>query len=144
MMRLVRRGLMSGAMALPLLASAAAVPANAAANPYTPKEVCGSSYTQVHSHAINGAVIYLMYSGGYNCATTIKTRDIGTPTKVGIALTRLVNASEPWPSDPSGGQDSTTKYKYYAGPVKVYAPHECVAWHGWTSVDTWDTWGACD
>jgi hypothetical protein len=140
----MRRGLISGAVVLSLLLGLAPVPASAATNPYTPREVCGSSYREVHRHSIVGGVIYLMYSGGYNCAVTIKTRDVGTKTRVGIGLTRLVDASEPWKYDPPGGPGSTTKYKYYAGPVKVYAPHECVAWHGWTAYDTWDTWGACD
>lgn len=72
------------------LVVAAASPANAATNPYTPGEVCGAGYRTVSggTYALYGAKVYVMYnsSSGRNCVATIKTANIGTATGVGAGL----------------------------------------------------------
>jgi len=111
-----------------------AAPAEAASNPYTPQGVCGSGYTVQRSHALSGAVVYQLYNGTYNCVVTIKTAQIGTPTRTTAGL--QVSGSN-WAYD-------TGDYKYYAGPVKQYGKGKCVrffGYHGGTSYTS--PWGNC-
>ncbi len=98
-----------------------AAPTYAAANPYTPQEVCGSGYKIQRSHALNGAVAYQLYNGSYNCAVTIKTAQVGTPTRTIAGL--RVSGSD-WASDDGD-------YRYYAGPVKQYGKGKCVQYLGY-------------
>lgn len=108
--------------------------ANAAANPYTPKSVCGSGYYVQRSHALNGAVAYQMYNGTTNCAVTIKTSSVGTPTRVTAGL--QVSGSS-WAYD-------TGNYKYYAGPVKQNGKGKCVRYFGYHKSTSYTSpWGNC-
>ena len=103
-------------------------PANAAT--YTATGLCGSGYTtEVAEMEILGGSVYLMYnsSNGYNCVVTIKTANVGTATPTAAVLgTKEGAVLEPstWQEHDSGN------YKYFAGPVYVYAPHTCVYWGG--------------
>ncbi|HSX01863.1 MAG TPA: serine/threonine protein kinase [Candidatus Saccharimonadia bacterium] len=109
--------------------------AQASANPYTPQGVCGSGYTVQRSHVLNGAVVYQLYNGTYNCVVTIKTAQIGTATRTTAGL--QVSGSD-WAYD-------TGDYRYYAGPVKQYGRGKCVryfGYHGGTSYTS--PWGNCN
>jgi len=113
-------------------------PANAATNPYSARSVCGSSYTvTVASHDLAGkARLYLLYAprSGYNCAVTIKTSKVGTPTSTEAWL--LVRGSS-WVHDKG-------PFKYYAGPVRRYARHTCVAYAGGDDGTNWTSgWVGC-
>lgn len=94
-------------------------------NPYTPKQVCGSGYNVINSHALGDAGrVYLLYNSnnGYNCVVTMKTRNVGTPTATTAFL------------EPQGSNRTTDSgnFSYYAGPVKRYAAGTCVRWGGST------------
>ncbi len=114
-------------------------PAEAANNPYSARSVCGSSYTvHVASHDLGGkARLHLLYSpsSGYNCSVTIKTTKVGTPSTTEAWL--LVSGHRNWKYDKGS-------YKYYAGPVKSYARHTCVAYAGGHAGVNWTSgWVGC-
>ena len=104
--------------------------AQAATNPYTPEQVCGSGYQRVSPNATltlkNGSQVwgytYLLYSSATrkNCVVTIKAFEIGveTYTLAGIQI-RGQNVT-----------DDHGYYAYYAGPKYVSAPGECVRIRG--------------
>jgi hypothetical protein len=105
----------------------AAAPATATPNPYTPRQVCGSSYQVIDSQKIADPYetmgrTYLLYSAstGRNCALTLKRDIVGAPTWTGVVLQR------------KGGprRHDEGNFSYYAGPVYVTAPHTCVMWGG--------------
>ncbi|WP_205697944.1 hypothetical protein [Conexibacter sp. SYSU D00693] len=114
------------------LATAAAVStapaAHAAANPYTPKGVCGSSYRVLQQHDLKGpkggvlGTVYLMWSGATkkNCAVTIKRRSVGIPSWTEASIAK------------KGGNYKAQDgfFKYYAGPLYVHAPGTCVIFGG--------------
>lgn len=117
------------ALVVAVLALVAAVPAaSAAGNPYGPVRVCGASYHVIAQHDITGpkggvlGTAYLLYSRTTrkNCATMIKRRAIGVPTFSEVSLSK------------KGGnyhaQDG--EFRYYAGPLYVYAPGKCVIYGG--------------
>jgi hypothetical protein len=100
----------------------------------TPEGACGSGYSRQESHALSGAVVYLLYNGTYNCAVTIKTSSIGIPTKTTAGL--QVTGSD-WSYD-------TGTYGYYAGPVKLYGKGKCVRYFGYHGgVSYTSAWGHC-
>lgn len=99
------------------------VTAQAATNPYTPREVCGSAFHVIDHQNISGAVVYLLYNGSSNCVTTIKSTSLGRPTPTRATL--LVRGG--------GGGDDLGSYRYFAGPVKASAHGKCVRWGGATS-----------
>lgn len=116
-----------------------AAPAQAGANPYTAREVCGSSYTvSVATHDLGGkARIHLLYapSSGYNCVVTIKTTKVGTPTSTEAWL--FVDGHRNW-------MYNKGQYKYYAGPVRRPARHTCVAYAGGHAGVNWTSgWVGC-
>jgi hypothetical protein len=114
---------------------AAASPASAATNPYTPTGVCGSGYVVRDSHPMTASTIYLLYNGASNCVVTIKTSSIGTATRTGAYL--QVSGATPI--------DDTDSYSYYAGPVKASAAGKCVIWGGGTSAGGfwYSNWSHC-
>jgi hypothetical protein len=91
-------------------------------NPYTPQEVCGSGYSVIDQAALTGGTVYLLYNSGngYNCVTTLKSTNLGTPSAVSSFL------------EPQGGTRTTDSgnFAYYAGPVAKHAPNVCVRWGG--------------
>ncbi|TWJ11700.1 aminopeptidase S [Stackebrandtia albiflava] len=94
-------------------------------NPYSPGEVCGGGYTVQESVPVttSGGVVlgdvHLLWNGGLgrNCAVTLKSTDLGTPTRVSVVL------------ETESGQTRTDdgRFGYYAGPVTVAAAGTCVA-----------------
>ncbi|NUS74015.1 MAG: hypothetical protein HOQ05_11480 [Corynebacteriales bacterium] len=115
-------------------------PVQAASYAYSPSGVCGSSYSVISSHALKGytspgyevhfATTYLLYSASTkkNCAVTIKTTVWDNDNdwiRVG-----LQESGELMRTD-SGG------YRYYAGPLYVYAPGNEVRYSGSASYDYW-------
>jgi hypothetical protein len=99
--------------------------ASAAANPYTPTGVCGSSYYERNSMPVqySGATwgrVYLMYSNTTrkNCVVTLKSSYVGTKT----TTTAWIEAR-----NGAVGIDEGN-YAYYANSY-VYAPGSCV-WYG--------------
>lgn len=111
-----------------------AAPAQAATNPYTPGEVCGSGYRTVSGGTFtisgtSGAKMYVMYnaSSGRNCVAVIKTTNIGkaTPTGAGLKL-----SGTPWQE---GVNWEAGNFKYYAeSPTKYYAKGKCIDVYGWS------------
>ncbi|PXY31385.1 M23 family metallopeptidase [Prauserella muralis] len=97
--------------------------AGGGANPYTPKEVCGSGYSVIDRHALGRAgTVYLMYNSGNgnNCVVTLKSASLDTKTAASAFLEV---------KDGSRTTDSG-QYTYYAGPVRKKAPGTCVQWGG--------------
>ncbi len=97
-----------------------------AAAAQSPQSICGSGYYIQRQHALPGAVAYQLYNGSSNCAVTVKTSSVGTPTRTTAGL--QVQGST-WSYD-------TGNYAYYAGPVKAAAAGKCVRYfgfHGGTS-----------
>jgi hypothetical protein len=109
------------------------LPAHAAANPYTAALACNNDFGGAWANTtdghraikdLNGATVanvYLMYNGatGDNCAVTLKSIYIGSPTGEGVGL--LVQGST-WVTQ--GGE-----FKYYAA-VRANATDRCVQYFG--------------
>ena len=110
-------------------------PAQAATNPYTAGEVCGSSYRELEHHSIPGAVIHLMWNGANNCVATIKTSNIGKKTETEAILEVR--------SSPTGFYSDEGNYAYYAA-IKENAAGYCIKWGGMTTA-IWESpvWGHC-
>lgn len=87
----------------------------------TPAAACGSNYHEIDHHDLGSvATVHLLYNGTTDCVVTLKKVDLGTPTSV-YAIVAVAG-------DPYVSQEG--QYKYYAGPVKVNAPHKCIVWGG--------------
>lgn len=102
-------------------------------NPYTPTQVCGSGYSVIDSHNLGSATIYLLYNSGYNCVVTLVHSGNGA---VGLNATLSVE----------GGSSASNPglFDWYAGPVKLYAPSQCVRWGGSYSSTSWTSgWSHC-
>lgn len=116
----------SVALMLGTAAATQAAPSAVKAAAASPQSICGSGYYVQRSHTLPGAVAYQLYNGSSNCAVTIKTSSVGTPTKTTAGL--QVQGKD-WAYD-------TGNYAYYAGPVKQAASGQCVryfGYHGGTS-----------
>jgi eukaryotic-like serine/threonine-protein kinase len=111
----------------------------AQSNPYTPTRVCnneapGSGYYVQRSHALNGARVYQLYNGSYNCVVTIKTVSIGSPT--------LTNACVQVTG--TGWNCNKGDFKYYAGAVWYYGKGKCVKYFGYHGGTNYESpWGNC-
>ncbi|TNY37318.1 serine/threonine protein kinase [Thermomonospora catenispora] len=109
-------------------------------NPYTPQAVCnagghgGGFYVQ-RSSGFPGGTVYQLYNGsGYNCAVTIKTRDVGEATRVWVRLEAQNGSSH----------SDSGSFRYYAGPVYVSAKGVCVRYFGGTDAGSAGApWGNC-
>ncbi|REE96278.1 serine/threonine protein kinase [Thermomonospora umbrina] len=109
-------------------------------NPYSPQEVCnsgghGGGYYVQRSTAFTGGTVYQLYnSSGYNCAVTIKTKDVGKATSVWTKIEAQ-----------NGGADGDSgAFQYYAGPVFAYAKGKCVRYSGGSSAGSGGaSWGNC-
>ncbi|MEU8177526.1 hypothetical protein AB0C14_32035 [Microbispora hainanensis] len=123
----------------------AANPAYAISAGYTPEGVCGSGFGRVStdgSRAVKtptGRVfgrVYLLYNRktGQNCVVTIKSSYAGTATRTSATLVTQVRRHRDEPVTTARKSDSG-KYKYYAGPIKLYAKGLCVKYSG-TIADT--------
>ncbi|MCG5217808.1 hypothetical protein [Streptosporangium sp. KLBMP 9127] len=94
----------------------------------SPVAACGvGSYHVIDKKDLGKAVVYLMYNGTTNCVVTWK--DTTDDVNVGAYIR------------PAGGTSRTEydDYKYYAGPVKVNAPGQCISWGGVYGGDTSST-----
>jgi len=99
-------------------------------NPHSPEEVCGSGSSVIDHHALGKAgTVYLTYnaSSGQNCVVTLKATQLNKKTAASAHI------------QPKGGSAHTDSgsYGYYAGPVRVKAPHTCVKWGGSLGSATW-------
>ncbi len=125
---------LAGALLLGSVAPVQAAPAKASQAKASPQSICGSGYTVQRSHRLPGAVAYQLYNGTYNCAVTIKTRSVGTPTRTTAGL--QVRGSD-WAYD-------IGNYRYHAGPVKQFGRGKCVRFFGYHGgVDYTSPWGNC-
>ena len=126
----------ASAIAASAVAGSAAIagPAEAATNPYTAAQVCGSGYHELEHQSISGAVIHLMWNGADNCVATIKTSNIGKKTDTEAILEV---------KSPSGFYADEGNYAYYA-VIKEYAAG-CIKWGGMTSTAIWESavWDHC-
>lgn len=114
-------------------------PAYAVAAAYTPEGVCGAGFARVSDSSrpvktSSGRVyghVYLLYNRttGYNCVTTIKTSFVGTGTYVSARLETQTRRIKDEPVRTAVKQDDKS-YRYYAGPVKLYAKGYCVKYWG--------------
>ncbi|MFD7652878.1 hypothetical protein ACFV4N_02720 [Actinosynnema sp. NPDC059797] len=124
--RLSVRAVLAAVTSVALVAVSAPT-ATAEANPYTPRDVCGSGYYVLDGGRIairrpnDGPIYgyaYMMYNSAVqkNCVALIKSVDVGVKsfTYVGIQV-RGTNVK-------GEGDD----FEYYAGPVYKYAPGQCV------------------
>lgn len=110
-----------------LAAAVTAAPASAA-NPYTPAGVCGAGYRVIDRHDVTGpkggvlGTSFLLWNGGTkkNCSVMIKRRAVGVATWSEASLAR------------KGGRYMADDgfYRYYAGPLYVRAPGQCVIFGG--------------
>ncbi|MFI6451964.1 hypothetical protein ACIBF6_10445 [Streptosporangium amethystogenes] len=133
-------------------------PAPADASAVSPERVCGSGFARVaHSKQAvktpSGAVfghVYLLYNRrtGYNCATTIKTSNVGVATFASATITTQTRGAH----SRTGGTNEGRQVKYYLGPVKTYGKGRCVKYSGtiWddgrnaaVATARWKSWGHC-
>src|SRR6185503_2840846 len=106
----------------------------------TPQQVCntgghGGGYYVQRSTSFAGGRTYQLYSSsGYNCAVTMKTTDVGRASSVWTRIER---------KDGTKASDNGA-FKYYAGPVFVYAKGKCVRYAGGTNAaSTSSPWANC-
>ncbi|MWA02943.1 hypothetical protein F8568_021695 [Actinomadura sp. LD22] len=97
-----------------------------AANPYSPQQVCnsqGGDYKVQRSSSFAGGRVYQLYSAATkkNCAVAMKTSGIGTASTAWVRL-----------ESQNGGKvaSDSGSFKYYAGPVYLLAPGDCVRYSG--------------
>ncbi|WP_433333261.1 serine/threonine protein kinase [Spirillospora sp. CA-294931] len=106
-------------------------------NKYTPQAVCnsgghGGGYYVQRSVSGSGGTAYLLYnSSGYNCAVTLKTRNVGKRSPVSVWIQR------------KGGSQigDSGSFEWYAGPVYVSARKECVRFGGAGASAPWGNCG---
>ncbi|WP_242614577.1 serine/threonine protein kinase [Actinomadura roseirufa] len=106
-------------------------------NKYTPQAVCntgghGGGYYVQRSVPASGGTVYLLYnSSGYNCAVTMKTVNVGKKSPVSVWIQRT-----------GGGQiNDGGAFEWYAGPVFVSAPSQCVRFGGDGAESPWGNCG---
>ncbi|WP_233509956.1 protein kinase domain-containing protein [Actinomadura craniellae] len=105
-------------------------------NPYTAQQVCGGGYYVQRSSAFSGGRTYQLYntSTKNNCVVTLKTVDVGRPTRVWAKLE----------AQGGGTRSDSGSFSYYAGPVYVEAPGKCVRYSGGVgSASTSVGWANC-
>ena len=124
----IRKRLMGGIATLSLTAGVlglAAAPAQAAGY----NGACGSGYSVIDSMSVGfegAGTTYLTYnsSNGYNCVVTVNN----------TGITRWVDAEiEVSSSGGAGWVEDSGQYRYYAGPVYVYAADQCIDWGGYVA-----------
>lgn len=82
--------------------------------------VCGSGYTVIdHADIVDGTV-FLTYNNGTNCVVTVRNES-GQPRRM-FASVSISGSSQI--------HQDVGNYTTYAGPVYVYAPHQCIDWGG--------------
>ncbi|PJN29926.1 spore-associated protein A [Kitasatospora sp. CB02891] len=83
---------------------------------------CGSGYSVIDSLSVSGGTVFLTYNSGngQNCVVTVRNSS-GSAVFVDAGI--KISGSSTWIHD--GGN-----YTTYAGPVRVYAPGQCIDWYG--------------
>ncbi len=79
--------------------------------------------------------VYYDAGTGYNCARTVTGgRYWGKAAEIGVWLTRCKEIS-PGPTCIEGlTREQGGQYHYYAGPVRVHAPHNCIYAMGYIGI----------
>ncbi|MGC0311949.1 spore-associated protein [Kitasatospora acidiphila] len=101
-------------------------PANAVSNDkYGAAALCGSGYQPLDAITVlNSSTVYLSYNGAWDCVVTMHNSGTwGDPTPETSAWVDTT-------PNPPASQSDSGDYSYYAGPVKVYAPGQCIYWGG--------------
>ncbi|WP_034263975.1 hypothetical protein [Actinospica robiniae] len=111
---------------------AAAGPAQAA-SASTAASICGSGFWADASYSLPGGIIYVSYNGSTDCAVLMKTVNVGTPTWTKAYIGLDGRPGTGYGGNQGDGMDDG-QFTTYAGPVYVYAPHECINAAGETSV----------
>lgn len=121
-MRVHSQGIRIGLAVLAILGGSVAIaaPANAVA---TPAEACGDNYHEIDYRDVPGARIHLLYNGSVDCVATTNNTP-GKKVGLGAFIEKLKDGVHSDPQAETGG------FWYYAGPVRVTAPHTCVGWGG--------------
>lgn len=117
------------------LAAASAVvvgagPAQADSAAQTAASICGSGYSPDAAYGLQGGTIYVSYNGYTDCAVLIKTVDVGTPTETWVYA--ALDSSGTGGYGGNDGYRDDGSFSYYAGPVRVDAPHKCIEVAGGT------------
>lgn len=104
--------------------SAGAANANAT-TPYSYTNQCGSGYAVIDRGDTAHGTVFLTYNSSTkkNCVVTV----FGNSDGVRHFLRAWIAVS-----GSSKVYEDAGSYKYYAGPVYVYAPHACISWGGVT------------
>lgn len=136
MLRSAKTALIAGTLSIGAII---ANPAHAVAASYTPQGVCGSGFKVVADgkrvvKTFSGDIfgyVYLLYNRktGYNCVVTIKTSYVGTATYTSATLKTQTKRIRDEPPRTASKTDAR-RYKYYAGPVKLYGKNLCIKFSG--------------
>ncbi|GAA2435508.1 hypothetical protein GCM10010191_57720 [Actinomadura vinacea] len=106
-------------------------------NRYSSQQVCnsgghGGGYYVQRSMAVAGGTAYQLYnSSGYNCAVMIKSTNVGRESAVSVWIQRTGGSKVP----------DSGSYAWYAGPVYVKAPGECVRFGSGSSTSSYANCG---
>ncbi|MFF2624693.1 spore-associated protein A [Kitasatospora griseola] len=95
-----------------------AAPSTAQAASYN--GACGSGYSVIDSLSVSGGTVFLTYNSGWNCVVTVRN---SSGSAVFMNAYIKPSNSSTWTQDPGN-------YTTYAGPVKIYAPGQCIDWGG--------------
>ncbi|GAA3127259.1 hypothetical protein [Streptosporangium carneum] len=151
--------LLAAALAAGGLMAGPAHAATAAAASSSPESVCGSGFGRVGDGSrpvktASGKVwghVYLLYNRttGYNCVATIKTSYAGRATYTSVTLQTQTRRVRDEPARTATKKDAG-QFKYYAGPIKLYAKNLCVKYWGVVKSPSGETatggrgsWGNC-
>ncbi len=126
-----------------VLAGVAAPTAAGARNPYTASGLCGPGYQVIDrkpmydnlvttGRRVKIAESVLMYNArnGNNCAVTLKRFRLNKRTHTYITLARRPLSAKTVRSDRGD-------FRYYAGPVYLWAAGKCVQWQGGMNYHLW-------
>jgi hypothetical protein len=99
---------------------------------------CGSGYSYIHGHPMTNASgtrtgtleIYYKSSNGYNCAIArCYGGTCGVEMWRGVHIKR--DSQNTPPCDGTDIRCDVGRFRYYAGPVYVYARSTCIDAYGW-------------
>jgi hypothetical protein len=99
----------------------AAVVAPTAANAASYNGACGSGYVAIDHADMTGGTVWLTYnsSNGNNCVTTVRN----SPGAAQYMVASIRISGGAWKEDAGN-------YTSYAGPVYLYAAHNCIDFNG--------------
>jgi len=119
----------------------AAAPAQATSAASYAAAVCGSGFSPDSNgvFSLDGGTIYVSYNGSTDCAVLMKSAYVGTATNTWVFIEHANGAGGGYGGPDNNGDDDGW-YTTYAGPVYVYAPHECIEVGGGTVVGNDAAW----